>query len=56
MTPRLLPSETGEKKMSKRKTHFEQVPLEVVKKIVEEEPQQQVTKQLNLKPNRIMQR
>jgi hypothetical protein len=42
--------------MSKRKTHFEQIPLEVVKKIVEEERQQLGTKQPNLKPNRIVQR
>jgi hypothetical protein len=42
--------------MSKRKTHFEQVPLEVVKKIGEGEPQLQGTKQPNLKPNRIVQR
>jgi hypothetical protein len=33
--------------MSKRKTHFEQVPLEVVKKIVEEQPRQQETQQPN---------
>ncbi len=55
MSPSLLPSVIGEKTMPKTKTRFEQVPLEVVKKIVEE-PEQQGARKPNLKPNRIVQR